>query len=273
MQYENPQPQEGINVGKRSPLIDFFVLVVGTFVAIAIITFVLSLLAGYIAKHIPFSVEQSFSAPFEEVDTYQETEKTIYLANLVKKIATCSDLPKEITIKFHYQPSDTVNAFATLGGNILIFQGLIDEVDNENQLAMIIAHEIAHVKNRHPIQAIGRAVVLGISLSLIFNNTPSNPLQNSGLLTVLSFNRSMESQADEDGLSALQRCYGHIQGAQAVFEKFEKMQLKQHNQPLPFLSTHPLNADRIASIQHLAEKNHWSITGKISQFPDGIKLK
>jgi len=271
MQYENPQPDEGINVSKRNHISDFLVLIVGTFIAIALITYILSLFAGYMAKQIPFSVEANFSKPFEESEMVIETDKTRYLSQLVQKIALCSDLPKEMKIKFHYQKSDMVNAFATLGGNILVFQGLIDEVDNENQLAMIIAHEIAHIKNRHPIQSIGRAVVIGISFSLLMNNSPTNPLQDAGLLTVLSFNRSMESQADSDGLKALEKCYGHVNGAVDVFVKFEQMQLNDGIESLPFLSTHPLNKDRIENITKLSRKNIWQMKGKLKMLPRDIK--
>ena len=197
-------------------------------------------------------------------------EKDKYLRNLVEKIANCSDLPEDMRIKYHYQKGGTVNAFATLGGNIVIFQGLIDELDSENELAMIIAHEIAHIKNRHPIQSIGRGVVIGISLSLFMGNTVTNPLEQAGLLTLLNFSRSMEEEADNDGLIALNNCYGHVQGATKVFEKFEAFQQNNHMNPLPFLSTHPLNEDRISDIEDRALKNNWPVIGILKAIPDFV---
>jgi predicted Zn-dependent protease len=164
-----------------------------------------------------------------------------------------------------------VNAFATLGGNIVIFQGLINELDSENELAMIIAHEIAHIKNRHPIQSLGRSTIISLGLSLMIGNSATNPIENSGLLTLLKFSRDMEHEADKDGLEALNQCYGHINGATGVFEKLEKMQQEESLTVPAFLSTHPLNDERISNINSLALEKNWNSSGKLKQFPASIK--
>lgn len=267
---ETPEIPDEINIPARNHFIDFLVLVLGVFIFTAVISFILGLSAGYFAKKIPFETELTFSKPFEDEANLTTPEKDQYLKNLVAKIAKCSDLPEGMRIKYHYQKGDMVNAFATLGGNIVIYQGLIDELDSENELAMIIAHEIAHIKNRHPIQSIGRAVSIGISFSLFMGNTVSNPLEKAGLLTLLNFSRSMETEADNDGLIALNNCYGHVHGATQVFEKFEASQQKNHITPLPFLSTHPLNKNRILEIRNIAIKNKWPLIGLLKAIPDFV---
>jgi predicted Zn-dependent protease len=267
---ETPEIPDEINIPSRNHFIDFLVLVVGVFIFTAVSSFILGLSAGYFAKKIPFETELTFSEPFESEANLTTPEKDQYLRNLVAKIANCSDLPEGMRIKYHYQKGDMVNAFATLGGNIVIYQGLIDELDSENELAMIVAHEIAHIKNRHPIQSIGRVVVIGISFSLLMGNTVTNPLEHTGLLTLLNFSRSMEIEADKDGLAALNKCYGHIQGATEVFDKFEAFQQKKHMNPLPFLSTHPLNKDRISEIRNRAIKNKWPLIGLVKTIPDFV---
>ena len=267
---DTPEIPDEINIPPRNHFIDFLVLVVGVFIFTAVISIILGLSAGYFAKKIPFETELTFSKPFEDDANLTTPEKDQYLKNLVAEIAKCSDLPEGMRIKYHYQKGGMVNAFATLGGNIVIFQGLIDELDSENELAMIIAHEIAHIKNRHPIQSIGRAVSIGISFSLLMGNTVTNPLQQAGLLTLLNFSRSMELEADKDGLAALNKCYGHIQGASEVFEKFEDFQQKNHKNPLPFLSTHPLNKNRILEIRNIAIKNKWPLIGLLKKIPDFV---
>lgn len=271
MEFKNPQPKEGINVSPRNHLVDFLVLTIGTVVVITIITFLIGLLSGYLAKRIPYEVEVSLSQPFEDIVKVVESSQNTYLKNLITRLAQCSDLPEGMHIKYHYNDDEMVNAFATLGGNIIVFQGLIDEVDNENQLAMIIAHEIAHIKNRHPIQSMGRGVIVGITLSLLMGNNVTNPLEQAGLLTMLNFSRSMESEADADGLIALEKCYGHVNGSTQVFEKFEKIQQQKNIKQLPFLSTHPLNNDRIKNIKDLASINNWVVDGNLVNFPLDIK--
>lgn len=270
MKFENPQPAEWINVTPRNHLMDFFILSTGTIVGIVLISYFLGVLAGYLAQRVPFEVEVAFSQPFEKTEE-AITEKQKYLKNLVSSIALCSDLPNKIQIKHHYNEDNLINAFATLGGNIVIFQGMIDELDNENQLAMIIAHEIAHIKNRHPIKSLGRGVIISISFAMLFGNNIANPLGQTGLLTALSFSREMEIQADSDGLVALQQCYGHIGGSREVFAKLEVIQQRKGIKQLPFLSTHPLNKNRISNTTKLSLQNSWDTKGKITKFPEFIQ--
>lgn len=271
MKYENPQIPEDINVTPRNHVIDFFVLAIGGFIMIAIITFLLGLFAGYLAKMIPFETELSLSRPFEGGYHEASEERDQYLTSLIAKITQCSDLPEGMRIKYHYQDSELVNAFATLGGNIVLFKGLVDELDNENELAMVIAHEIAHIKNRHPIQSIGRAVMVKIGFALLIDTSFTNPLEKAGLLTVLKFSRDMETKSDDDALMALNRCYGHINGAAAVFEKFERIENTQTMKEHPFLLTHPVNQDRISNINDMALKNNWQTSGQLTNLPEVLK--
>ena len=67
----------------------------------------------------------------------------------------------------HYDDDAVVNAFATLGGHIVVYQGLLEAVPDENALAMVLAHEIAHVRHRHPIVGLSRSAALGFALMLL----------------------------------------------------------------------------------------------------------
>ena len=81
----------------------------------------------------------------------------------------------------HYDDDADVNAFATLGGHIVVYPGLLEAVPDENALAMVLAHEIAHVRHRHPIVGLSR------------------------------------SAADATALETLARAYGHVGGADRFF--------------------------------------------------------
>ena len=109
------------------------------------------------------------------------------------------DLPAEMQITVHYASDDTVNAMATLGGNIVVFQGLIDTVDSENALAMVLAHEIAHVRHRHPIVAMGRGFTVMLALSAL-SGVGDGMIQqwvgSMGMLPMLAFSREQEEAAD-----------------------------------------------------------------------------
>jgi len=139
------------------------------------------------------------------------------LKPLADRIAHAMDLPEEMKITVHYADVDEINAYATFGGHVVINRGLIDKLPNENALAMVMAHEIAHIKHRHPIRSLGRAAVVIIALMAVAglqgNDVVGTIIGDTGALTLLSFSRGQESQADRSALEAVAGVYGHVAGA------------------------------------------------------------
>jgi len=274
MEYENRTVPEGINVSKENPLKDFFILAFGLGAAVVTLVVVLSFLAGCLVQFVPFETEvmltEKFSfSEFMESEMHEEKQNeqqkaqqleeekkqqkiTAYLQNLANQLATAQQLPEGMFITTHYIDTDTVNAFATLGGNIIIFRGLIEKLPNENALAMVMAHEIAHIKHRDPMVAAGRGLTVALALASLTGfgdgQVAQQLLNNVGLITTLSFNRNQEEKADAEALNTLLEYYGHAKGAEVLFEILENEQAG--STPPLFLSTHPLNENRINTIKH-----------------------
>ena len=182
-------------------------------------------------------------------------------------------LPPDIEVTVHYIDEDAVNAFATFGGHVMIYRGLVERLESENALAMVLAHEIAHVKHRHPIRTLGRGAVVLLAL-LAFAGIQGDDLiaevaGSAGSLTLLGFSRSQEKEADATALAAVQRVYGHIGGTLRLYEVLldEHGETSEH---VPvFLSTHPLTTDRIAALRTIARERGWTESGKITRLPQG----
>ncbi len=262
MRYENPDIPEGINSGKESPLKELALLgivLIGGFVAII---YTLSLVAESVAETIPFEYERDLIAhlPVPESSNPGVEE---YLQVLADELANAQALPNEMTIKVHYVESDVVNAFATFGGHIVIFRGLLNEIPNENALAMVLSHEIAHIKLRHPILSLGRAMVISVAMAAV-SGVSGNQLAdyifgNAGLLTSLSFSRNQEEAADEIAIMAVAAIYGHVSGAEDLYTIFLERENKEPLQAPTFLSTHPDTAGRIDRINEMAKLYDWSL--------------
>lgn len=184
------------------------------------------------------------------------------------------DLPDGMNIKVSVIDSDVVNAFATLDGNVVFFTGLLNVIPDENTLAMVMAHEIAHIKLRHPLRALGRGVVVGIAIATITglsgNDIVAGFIGNTSLLTALSFNRDQESAADKLAVAALVNHYGHAGGATQLFEVFDKVSEKSKDIVPEFFATHPLNQNRTESIEEQAHRNGWNLHGKLGDLPAPI---
>lgn len=274
MEYSNPEIPEGINTTREHPLKEFTILLGGILAVIIAIIIILSLAAEKLAVYIPFSVEQKLVAEqsTSAIDTHPEV--TRYLQQLADKLSSDMDLPTEMTISVHYLDQDIDNAYATLGGQVYIYRGLITQLRSENALSMIIAHEIAHIKFRHPLIAMGRGVVVGLFLATLAgvsgDNVVGSIVNDTGVITLLSFNRKQERAADAAALEAVDKYYGHVGGSEDLFRTLLALESKNPVHPPEFLSTHPLNENRIDNIDELAKKNNWPITGNLTAIPQDI---
>lgn len=278
-EYENREIPEGINVSPTHPLKEFAILVAGISTLIIIAVIAMSLLAGQLARYIPFAQEKNLALKFGEhwpkpTQNAVEQKRAIYLQALADRIALAMDLPPEMNITVHYSTADTINAMATLGGNIIIFQGLIDTLPSENALAMVVAHEIAHVKNRHPIVAIGRGFAAALTLSSLSgmgDGLVQQWVSGLGMLPVLSFNRGQEEEADADALTAIFKTYGHVGDAAAFFEYIARE--KQVLGSPALFNTHPGHEARIKRINDFAKSHVLNEGSATTPLPDYLRHK
>lgn len=258
--YTNPQPPEGINTSPAHPVLTFIKLLAGMLIVMIAASWVLGKSGSWLATLIPFSQEVSLSEKYPESEFNSPThpELRAYLDKLTARLIPGLDLPDGMSLRIHYQAEDVENAFATLGGNILLYKGLMKALPNENSLAMLIAHEAAHVKLRHPIRSAGQNLAISSGIKLLMGYSGVDILGSSGLYTQLHFSRAMETDADKQGLYALHQAYGHVAGATDLFATMSALNTDQTMAKTPaFFSTHPLDETRIAALKQLAIDNEW----------------
>lgn len=255
------------------PLKELVVLLSGVIALLLACILVLGWMAESFADRIPFETETELVSGLGEripgaEQTLSEDGRRIEknLQALADRIAATMDLPEGMNIRIHYSEQDVVNAFAFLGGHIVMYRGLIQRMQSENELAMVLAHEIAHVRNRHVIRNLGRSVVIGVFLSMVMGSTESDATDilagSTFALSELSFSRDQERQADEDAAHALIAVYGHISGGAQMFQVLMQAAADQP-QPPAFMSTHPLSQERIDNLETLAAAQGWTRQGDL----------
>ena len=255
MDYSNPDIPEGINYSKTHPLKEFVILTMGVFGVLLIAVLVLGLLADHFAQYIPYRVEKNFHLMVPAKDDGPPVFRA-YLDALAERVVATENLPDEMEISVHYIDNDIVNAYATLGGHVVLYRGLLEKLQHENALAMVLAHEIAHVKYRHVIRSMGSGLAVGIALSMINsslgNSVVSGMINQTGQVGTLKFSRAHEQQADDAALDSLQRLYGHVEGAE---ELFVAIKAEETSGFVPvFLRTHPDTDDRIRHIREIQQR-------------------
>lgn len=137
-----------------------------------------------------------------------------------------------------------VNALTLPGARMIVMRGLIDHVDNADQLAGVMAHETAHIAHRDPLRALFRSAGIGLVSAAVGVNVGFGDVSSwAGHLARLSFSRDMERAADADGVAYLQGSGLRSDGLAGFFAKLEQRGGENRD---AFLSDHPRTADREA---------------------------
>jgi predicted Zn-dependent protease len=163
---------------------------------------------------------------------------------------------KDFKWEFNLVDDPTVNAWCMPGGKVVFYTGILPITNDENGLAVVMGHEIAHAIARHGNERMSQGLMAqagGIGLQLALQEKPSLTqnllLQSYGIgsqLGILKFSRLHESEADEMGLIFMAMA-GYDPKAAIPF--WERMAALGGAAPPEFLSTHPHHDTRIADLQ------------------------
>jgi predicted Zn-dependent protease len=209
---------------------------------------------------------RSNPAEYPILDPADYPQAYLYLQNMVDEIVREGNVPYADV--FPYQVtlirSDQQNAFATPGGFIYVYTGLVDVLDSGDQLAGVLAHEIAHASQRHSTDQLTKQYGISTLISVVSGGDPGLLSQIGSQLLSLKFSRDDESEADARSVDFLCNTDYASNGAAGFFEMIQGM-----GSPPAFLSTHPNPGDRVADINaRAADKNCATDTSDIDDFRD-----
>lgn len=200
-------------------------------------------------------------------DLYDDPAATQYINTLGKALALASDRPETFG-GWHFMIMDTdeINAFAAPGGFVLISRGMLLCCRNEDELAAVLAHEIAHIQHEHGLRAIRSSrwtsafTILGTEaarnlggqqlaeLTAAFEGAISDvtsTLVNNG------YARSLEREADATAITIMQRVGYQPQG---LVNMLKAMDVKLEHDTRGFAKTHPPPQGRIRDIERIARQ-------------------
>lgn len=260
MKFEPRYCEKNVNVTSDSHFRDFIRLSLWLMGIIFGIYFVLGYAADKITERLSPKFETAIAAGITSRLGHDDFPRTSeYLQKILDSLVSSAEGLPKFSYKVSVHDQATVNAVALPGGNIIVFRGLLTELKSENEVAMILAHELGHYAHRDHLQGLGRGLVLlSIMTALGLSGDLPGFIAPSVQTFDLHHSRDRESAADLFATDTFVRAYGHAGGSIDAFKVLAR-QGKGIKRP-DFLSTHP---DIIWRMQSLA--NHQ----QLKKYPQG----
>ena len=203
----------------------------------------------------------------DDGDVIDDAEVNDYLADLGAALAAAAQAP-QTPVSFFAVRDASINAFALPGGVIGVHSGLVTATQNEGELASVLAHEIAHVTQRHLARMyqsssqnqlwVWAAILAGIVAGARSNNSDvavgaMNAGMGLGMSQQLAYSRDFEREADRMGMQYLAGAGYDPRTMPAFFERLQQVHRHNDNNAFGFLQTHPLTVERLGESQSRAQ--------------------
>jgi predicted Zn-dependent protease len=203
----------------------------------------------------------------KEVPELREAQVTALIRSIGQRLARQAPGPK-YPYSFSVADYREINAFALPGGPVWIHRGVLHAATNEAQVAGVLAHEVAHIAQRHAADQLSKAMVANLGLGLLGavlgNGGGAGAAQMAAAFLTngifLKFSRDDEREADAVGLQLMRRAGWDARGMVELFEILQREARRNPGSVEVFFSSHPSPQDRIARLQ-----------GQVARSPGGTR--
>lgn len=203
--------------------------------------------------------EREVKREYEVVEDYYARK---YIANLAAKLTKAMDA-REFEVRVHIIHSPVINAFTVPGGVVFLTTGIIFAMENEEELAGVLAHEMGHAEARHiaaradKANRVGLASAAAIVAGMLIGNKFDPKLGQAAMAfslggagaAILSYSRAHETEADHWGAEALEKAGIGNAGLISFMEKLARISPVPESFPA-YLLTHPMPGERATYLKN-----------------------
>lgn len=215
-----------------------------------------------IGAAVALDIEKHFKFD-ERVDMNLRAQK------ILDKIAAVCD-KKDVVYTVQIIDEDDLNAFSLPGGYIYVNRGLMEKVDNDDQIAAVISHEVGHVTARHALKRLqGAYGATALEVASIFsgNGALASGVSLAANSVFFKNSREDEFEADKLGIKYMRKAGYDPLAMKPMLEKLLADENKKGPRPLTYWRTHPYIPERMAQADALAKghveyKAYLNITGE-----------
>lgn len=186
---------------------------------------------------------KSYSAEMVEVKDMKIVEP---IQQMVRDLCYENNIAAS-SINVHVVENNEINAFAMPGRHLVVHTGLIDFADHQEEIAGVIAHEIAHIESGHVVKKLGKEIGLSILMNLTLGDIGGEVVRNAlSTITSTAYDRSLEKEADLKAVDYMIAAKMNPTYLASFLEKLDKQ--AQTPQVLQWVSTHPDSKERVRYI-------------------------
>lgn len=200
---------------------------------------ILGFAAEKVAERLPPQIETAIAAGMSSTynqSVFPRTDR--YLQKVLDSLVFSAEGLPPFKYRVTAHDQTTVNALALPAGHIVVFNGLISELKSENEVAIILAHELGHYAHRDHLRGLGRGLVLVTILATLGLSGDLPAFIAPSVQTFdLKHSRIREAAADRYAIDLFVRAYGHAGGAVNLFNVLARQE--QGTKRPEFVSTHP----------------------------------
>ena len=176
------------------------------------------------------------------IERQYRTRTDTRVSRIGQAVAARSRVP-DLPYRFRVIEQSQPNAFAQPGGPVYVTEGLLRMVGNDDdQLAGVLGHEVAHITQRHAVRQLERQNILGLAIGILTEGTTQQIAQIVASLETLSYSRDQERDADTRGARYARAAGFDPMGLVRFLDRLAQME--RGGSSLPFLRSHPGSAAR-----------------------------
>jgi Zn-dependent protease with chaperone function len=251
------------------------ITIIGGAIAIilALYFYIIPFAADTFAQKLPIEYEVDLGNKIYDHLISQDTIDTVK-TNLVKQFAKEINFDTDYHLEITVVRNKELNAFATPGGHILVYDGLLNKLENPEELTGLLAHEATHVRERHSLRAMASDLSRNIFLSVIFHDRSgisSVLIQNADMLNSLRYSRDMERIADKGAVETMARNNIDPHGMIQLLDLLKKQE--KTGESYTYLSTHPATQERISDVKDIIQDNQFKVKDNPKRNSAWNKLK
>lgn len=273
MKYQPSLPEHNDNVSHQKPLREFLLILAGLSALALVVFWALGLLLDVmIARMSPETearLHRALAVQTAESDPVAPALQA-ELQRMADALQRCAGVtyPVSLAVLKSGQP----NAAVLPGGHIVVFAGLLDHVQSRNGLSFVLAHELAHLKNRDHLRGLGRTLLL-IAVTAALTGAHSDLTQiliPANQFGMARHSQQRETQADAVALDILHCHYGHVGGADEFFQALQRAD-EEHPPGLNhYFASHPELRARLAALAQRADAQGYP-GGATDALPDWMR--